>query len=147
MPCTDQLNLQRNQNIFRFEFNMKFVSIVESSRVFTTAGFLKHKQRWSLQQMLLKSFVFNDPTAFSHRELRGTVFLVRVARRLSMWTCSAMFVLRCCTASTSSFSMACFMLSMCLLKMAFCSSSSVVCLRSCLSSPSRAMIRWEVKII
>ena len=67
MTCTDQLNLQKNQNIFRFEFNMKFVSIVEFIRVFTTAGFLKHKQRWSLQQMLLKSFVFNDPTAFSHR--------------------------------------------------------------------------------
>ena len=141
MPCTDQLNLERNQNIFRFEFNMKFVRIVESSRVFTTAGFLKHKQRWSLQQMLLKSFVFNDPTAFSHRELSGAVFLVTVARRLSRWPCSAMFVLRCCTASTSSFSMACFMLSMRLLNMAFCSYSSVVFLRSCLSSLSWATIR------
>lgn len=63
---------------------------------------------------------------------------VSVVRRLSRWPCSAMFVLRCCTASISSFSMACFMLSMCLLRIAFCSSSSVVCFLSCLSSPSRA---------
>ena len=126
MPCKDQLNFQKYQNIFRFKFNMKFVSIVEFSRVFTTAGFWKHKQRWSLQQILLKSFVFNDPTAsFSPGSGTELKFLVSVARRLSRWPCSVMFVLRCCTASTSSFSMTCFMLSMCLLKMAFCYSSSV----------------------
>ena len=48
--------------------------------------------------------------------------------------------LLCCTASISNLSMACFIFSMCLLKIAFCSSSSVACLLNCRNSPSLAEI-------
>ena len=109
-----------------FIFHVKFVSIVLSILDFLhqSTNFLiiccmwlqclEHECWWSLQQIfLLKSCVFYDPTA-SFSPGSGTVlkFSVRVARSLSRWPCSAMFVLRCCTASTSSFSMACFMLSL-----------------------------------
>ena len=67
--------------------------------------------------------------------------LVNVARSASKWCCRARLLERCCTASTSNLSMACFMFSMCLLRMAFCSSYSVFCFLSCLSSASRSKSR------
>ena len=60
-----------------------------------------------------------------------------VVRSRSRCCCNAALLLRCWVASTSSFSIACFMLSTCLLSIAFCSSYSVFCRRSCRSSASR----------
>lgn len=94
---------------------------------------------WIWRMIARKKFCNKSP----HLPGNGTELKlsVSVVRRLSRWPCSAMFVLRCCTASISSFSIACFMLSMCLLRIAFCSSNSVVCFLSCLSSPSRAKMQ------
>ena len=61
----------------------------------------------------------------------------RVVRSKSRCCCSAALLFRCWVASTSSFSIACFMLSTCLLSIAFCSSYSVFCRRSCRNSASR----------
>ena len=79
---------------------------------------------------------------------RGIVIklFVSVWRRASRWCCKAMLFDLCCTASTSSSLMACFMFSMCLLRMAFCSSYSVFCLRNLRSSASRALL-WELYLI
>ena len=60
-----------------------------------------------------------------------------VVRSRSRCCCNAALLLRCWVASTSSFSIACFMLSTCLLSIAFCSSYSVFCRRSCRNSASR----------
>lgn len=64
----------------------------------------------------------------------------KVDRNESRCCVNAQLELLCCTASISNLSMACFIFSICLLRMAFCSSSSVACFLNCRSSPSLAKI-------